>query len=225
MQPLPSPAQSSTWSAWMRGAMVLCALVCGLLVVCIPADARASDSLTCKVDDEAIICEADIEEFLSDEIRDVLNNGWENTLLFNLLLLDEDNDVVGLSYSELSQRCYIDPFDDPCLALWSGSETWDSHQDVDAFIEETASFKLRSVPVSSIPKGTYKARLNVELNPITEEQVNVIRSWLARNRGGHLVVGKSESSIFGTFVSVFANVRPGHAEAFTTVESNAFKVE
>ena len=61
--------------------------------------------------------------------------------------------------------------------------------------------------------------------PATARHGSKPRSWLARNRGGHLVVGKSESSIFGTFVSVFANIRPGHAEATHQLTAPQFELK
>lgn len=201
--------------------------MCGLLLALLlnAPTAAAEDSLSCGIDDGMVRCDVDVEEFYAEEIREVLNNGWENTLQFHLVVERvEDEEIMALTFADLSERCYIDPFDNPCRALWSGDEDWESYEDVDELIEGISAFQLVSVPASELGEGEFVASLTVELNPITDEQVNVIRSWLARNRGGHLVVGKNESSIFGTFVSVFANVHPGHAEASVTVESKPFTV-
>ena len=184
----------------------------------------AKDKLSCEIDDDHISCDVDIRDFINDEIREVLYNGWENSLHFHLVLTDDSGEVVGLTYAEVSQRCYIDPFDDPCLALWAGSTSWDTYLDLDSMIEAVGRFKLDSVDVDELSDGLYQAALSFELNPITAEQASLVRKWLARNRGGHLVVGRGDSTIFGTFVSLFANIRSGHAEAEFELASKAFRI-
>jgi len=202
--------------------------VAGLLCACAllaPTFAEAADnSIECTAGAEQIVCEVDAREFLNKEIRSVLNNGWENNLHFNLLIMNSDDDIVGVTYTIVSQRCYIDPFDDPCLALWSGSDSWQTYRDIDGLIAGIGKIRLESVPFENLEEGTYTARLSIELNPITDEQASIIRSWLARSRGGHLVVGKNDCSIFGTFVSVFANVQAGHAEASIRVDAPPFTI-
>lgn len=222
-----SPSDDAQPRATPRRPVHPCALTALLLAaaLCCALPAHASDSLECQITAGTLRCNVDLRDFLDGEIRDTLNNGWENTLHFQLVLLDERGKVAAVTVTDLTQRCYIDPFDDPCLALWRSARTWDTYDDVDAMIAAIGVFELVSVAVADLPAGTYSARLDVELNPITDEQVSVIRSWLARHRGGHLVVGKNESSIFGTFVSVFANVRPGHAEAMISLETPPFAVE
>lgn len=206
----------------VRVVGVVCA--CAWLLTLASPAAAADNTLVCTAGEEQIVCEVDVRQFLTKEIRSVLNNGWENNLHFNLLVMNSDDDIVGLTYTIVSQRCYIDPFDDPCLALWSGSESWQTYRDIDDLISGIGKIRFESVPFEDLEEGAYSATLSIELNPITDEQASIIRSWLARSRGGHLVVGKNDSSIFGTFVSVFANVQSGHAEASIRVQSPAFSL-
>ncbi|MDX9719416.1 MAG: hypothetical protein RBU37_01620 [Myxococcota bacterium] len=203
-----------------RAALAMLVL-CSFCVAASPAVAR--DSVSCTRDDDDLLCTVELEDFLN-EIRPVLNNGWENLLEFNLMLFEvEDETFVGHNFTELSARCYIDPFDDPCLALWSGSESWQSYEDVDEMILGISNFRLVSQGASEL-SGRYFAKLTVALNPITDKQADVIRTWLARHRGGHMIIGRSDASIFGTFVSVFANIRSGKAEASKTIDSEVFEL-
>lgn len=185
----------------------------------------AEDSnVTCETRSDEIVCDVDVRPFLQDEIRSALSSGWENEIHIRLFLLDDDDEIIGLTYAKLNQRCYLDFFEEECLALWEGNDDWDSYPDVDELIDGIGNIRLRSVRTSSLAPGTYQARVLLELNPLTDEQISQVRSWLARNRGGHLVMDQSDSSIFGTFVSIFANVRPGDAEAVLSIDAPALDV-
>ena len=182
----------------------------------------ADNEVSCRSQAGRVFCEMDIRQWIQSEIRAVLNNGWENTLQIDLLLFDQRDNLTAVTYAEVSQRCYIDPFDNPCLVLWQGSKQWQTYDNVDAMVQGLGRFTLASVATSDLPEGSYSVRLDLKLNPITDEQANVIRKWLGRSRGGHMVIGRNESSIFGTFVTVFANIRSGHAEAVLQVSSPPF---
>jgi len=189
-------------------------LVCGLFVSQeVHAEASTESQVVCTIEAGLVVCDIDVRPFLRGEIRDVLNNGWENVLRVRLYLEDEGNDVVTVSFAELTERCYIDLFDNHCLALWTGRDAYMRFQNVEALIEGVGHFRLELVPAKQLVPDRYTARVEVELNPITDEQINIVRSWLARNRGGHLVVGQNDASMFGTFISIFANIRQGDAEA------------
>lgn len=186
--------------------------------MCAPRAAAASE-LRCQLEGAEIVCDVDVRSFMGGDIRRALDNGWENMILFRLYLYDAAEEVAVFSYAELHQRCYIDPFDAYCLAIWEGAQDYERFADVDGMIEGVGRFRLRSAQALTLPPGPYRARLQADLNPITDDQINIVRSWLARNRGGHLVVGSGDASMFGTFVSFFANITPGSAEASLTLDA------
>lgn len=175
--------------------------------------------LRCQIEGDDVVCDVDVRSFMGEDIKRAMDNGWENMLLFRLYLYDSAGEVAVFSYAELHQRCYVDPFDAYCLAVWEGAPEYERFADVDALIEGVGRFRLRSAQLKTLAQGAYNARLQADLNPITDDQINIVRSWLARNRGGHLVVGSGDASMFGTFVSFFANITPGSAEASLVIEA------
>lgn len=212
-------------SALRQRSLSWCVL-CGVMLTwgvlsndAVHAATPAESQVSCRVEEGLVVCKIDMRPFLRNEIREVLNNGWENVLRVRLYLEDESRDVVTVSFAELTERCYIDLFDNYCLAVWTGRDAYMRFKDVDALIEGVGHFRLELVPAKQLLPDRYTARVEVELNPITDEQINIVRSWLARNRGGHLVVGQNDASMFGTFISIFANIRPGDAEAYMSLRS------
>ncbi len=82
-----------------------------------------------------------------------------------------------------------------------------------------------TLPIEGLPPGRYYADLIVELNPLSTEDEAAIRSWIARNRGGHRTFASGGRSFFGTFVSLFVNIRPGNAEWSYRVRSRPFSLQ
>jgi len=85
-----------------------------------------------------------------------------------------------------------------------------------------AAFELAAA--EGLPSGDYYADVIVELNPLSDAEEAEIRSWIARSRGGHRTFATGDRSFFGTFVSLFMNIRPGSAERTFRVQSPPFQV-
>ena len=87
-------------------------------IQCIPVDGRMQ-------------CQLQLHDFIRS-IGEILSNGWENKLFFDIFLINDSGETVRRSSLSASQRCYIDPFESPCLLLWSGSDSWQQYRDSQA---------------------------------------------------------------------------------------------
>lgn len=65
--------------------------------------------------------------------------------------------------------------------------------------------------VGSFAPGVYRARVVVEINPVSKEMVDNIRRWLARPASGKSGV-EQQTNFFGSFVGVFVDRRIGQAD-------------
>jgi len=80
-------------------------------------------------------------------------------------------------------------------------------------VADTAAFK----------PGSYRLRVIVEVNPVSEEMVRNIQRWISRPKGGH---GDSEArtNFFGAFVGHFVDRGIGRAERIVGFVSQWFKL-
>ena len=62
----------------------------------------------------------------------------------------------------------------------------------------------------------------VEVDPLSDEQLSEVRSWLSRPQSGHRELALGGRSFFGSFVSLFVNVKVGHAARTVRFRSQDF---
>ena len=167
--------------------------------------------------------------------------------LFLLPSMQEPTMVQRLKSGLLNRflyRIYIRRLEDDepvHLAAYQLLEAYDLWDEVFYLSEDEQGRDKRAVPgpaelaaqlgrfdglvlASKLPPGNYYADLIVELNPLSAADEAELRSWIARNRGGHRSFANGERSLFGTFVSLFINIRPGNAEWSLRARSAPFRV-
>jgi hypothetical protein len=202
----------------------LAALVAALCALCGARLAQAQGPpLACGHAQAAVRCELNLAEAFGPQVQSRLRTGLLNRFLYRIYIRRiEDDEPVSLA----------------ALQQYQVYELWD---EVHYLFEDQKSLKKRStaeikevlssltsfqglIIADGLPPGRYYADLIVELNPLSEQDEAAIRSWIARNRGGHRTFASGGRSLFGTFVSLFVNIRPGNAEWSYRARSKPFTV-
>ena len=154
-----------------------------------------------------------------------LSNGFTTTLLIRAYLYNEDDPTTPLALSIREAKIVYD--------LWEEIYTIQISEPGDITTTSTASkdaaIKLATT-VDNLPlyfdtalstDSRYLIAVLVEVNPLSQELLAETRKWLSRTSGSSAKAGKS-SSFFGSFVSIFVNVRQGAAEYSTRFRSPIF---
>jgi len=91
-----------------------------------------------------------------------------------------------------------------------------------AVADMTTIGDLPVCPISALVPGRgYFIGAIVEVNPVTPELVAEVRKWLTRPRGGQV----GTDSLFGSFVSIFANPKVPEADKTVRFRSQPFSVQ
>ena len=196
------------------------ALLCGLGVA---IQARAQDKITCKVStDRSVDCTVDLEARFDAEVRTKLKSGFQNTLLYRIYVRRVEDDAPVSLTARRNLQLY-ELWDDVFYVYIGGSkQNARKVSDLDKLVDELARFEVQAAV--SLPPGTYYVDVIVEINPLSADEEAEIRSWIARSRGGHRTFATGDRSFFGTFVSLFVNIRPGSAERTFRFQSKTFSV-
>lgn len=203
----------------VAAAALLCALGWGQ-----PAQAQdPPPPLGCEQEGQGVRCALNLQSAFDAQMHSRLRTGLLNRFLYRIYIRRiEDDEPVSLA----------------ALQQYQVYELWD---EVYYLFEDQQDQKKRSTPeikevlrsltsfegliiAKELPPGRYYADLIVELNPLSEQDEAAIRSWIARNRGGHRTFASGGRSLFGTFVSLFINIRPGNAEWSYRARSRPFTV-
>lgn len=168
-------------------------------------------------------CDLALESFFDAPVRDKLRSGFLNRFIYRIYIRRaKDGEPVSVAVMRLlevyelwDEVYYVFSEDGEVVSLKSTG--------INEAVRHLASHQ--KLPVAqTLPPGRYYADVFVELNPLSEEEEAEIRSWIARSRGGQATFATGDRSFFGTFVSIFTNIKPGKAERTFRVQTAPFIV-
>ena len=84
---------------------------------------------------------------------------------------------------EATQRCYLDPFESPCLVLWRGAAKYQKYKDEDTFIKAMSRFGIQALTLTELPADNYIVRINITIMASASKRLRSIRSWFRQNAG------------------------------------------
>lgn len=212
-------------NARRRPAAALCAATAALcaLAAAAPRRAAAEPSAACAASPRGdVTCAVDLRDALDAEIAKRLKSGFQNVLLYRIYIRRaSDGEPVALT---VQRHLQIYELWDDVFYLYRNGSRADSraHRQLPPLLDEVATFKI--LAAEQLPPGAYYADVILELNPLSEAEEAEIRAWIARSRGGHRTFATGDRSFFGTFVSLFVNIRPGSAELTVRQASPRFEV-
>ncbi len=151
-----------------------------------------------------------------------MTNGWENQLDIQIDLLNTDDEVVKTSHLHASQRCYIDPFESPCLVLWRGAKNWRTYRDSSVFLKSLSNLSIHAMKLTDIEPDNYRVRATITVTEGSEKQGDIVKKWFRQSENAGLRLG--ESSLIGSFMSVFAPVVESHGDT-TILETTEFYID
>ena len=203
-----------------------CALLLTLPVVLtliLVAPAAHGQALECFVDDTGqLSCRVDASTLFDQEIRDLLDSGFTNDILYRVAVhhveQDEPVGVALIAFAEVF-RLYTEVY----YISREGVEGYVARNDWESAVTEMSQFTLQFVTAESLEAGTYVASVLLEINPLNAEEIAEARRWIARTRGGYRLFGEGNRS-FRTFVSLFVNTDQSTAEAVRQLRSAPFEL-
>lgn len=203
----------------------LCSLVLALVCLCCGAlvsNVSAQETkFQCNTGSQDVHCTLQLRELLGPQIQSRLKSGFLNRFLYRVYIRRVDNDEV--THLAAYQTTAVYELWDEVFYLSEDSEKR-STQNLNDVLDHLGHFQSLLI-ASQLPPGRYYADLIVEMNPLSEVDEAAIRKWIARNRGGHRTFANGERSFFGTFVSLFTNIRSGKAEWSHRIRSRPFTIK
>lgn len=204
---------------------LLLSILAAVFLIGFPTYAYAdSDMVQCTENEKRIICNLSMPEFI-ERVRSTLTNGWENTIQIHIELLSGDgNKTIRKSKLEATQRCYLDPFESPCLILWRGAPNWLRYRDETTFLKAFSHFGVQAMTLTELPADNYMIRVTVQVMASAQKRLEAIRSWF--KSGSSDTDGNSwgTNSLIGSFLSSRAeNVRSQAHEL--TLETSQFYID
>ena len=196
-----------------------------LIMMLIPSLGWAeNDYIQCAETDKRIFCNLVIPGFIS-KAKPLLTNGWENTLQINISLLDNSGSrTIQRSRLEATQRCYLDPFDSPCLILWKGAPSWQRYKDENAFIKAMSQFGIQALKLGDLPADNYIVRIEIQISASISKRLNSIRTWFRQNADtGSFFFGNN--SLIGSFLGSRAESAEANESVSTRIDSTQFYID
>lgn len=195
-----------------------------LTAVClIPQIVMAEDLIQCTESDKRIVCNLQITEFI-EQSRQLLTNGWENTLQIHISLFEADHSSpIARSRLEATQRCYLDPFESPCLILWTGATKWQRYRDEDVFLRALSHFGIQALSLGdNLPAGNYRVRVTVQIMPSASKRLQSISNWFKASSGESGNSLWSTNTLIGSVLSSHASSIEGDVLQKTIETSNFY---
>ncbi len=192
------------------------AIAIGLSLGAVPC--YAEDAIVCADQNQILVCNLSLHDYMN-KTSDLMTNGWENQLDIQLDLINTEDKIVKTSHLHASQRCYIDPFESPCLVLWRGAKSWRTYRDVSTFIKSLSNLSIHAMKLNGVEPDNYRVRATIIVTEGSEKQSDIVKKWFRQSGNAGLRLG--ESSLIGSFISVFAPViqeAPGYHLVLETTE-------
>ncbi len=197
-----------------------CALISGLFLG-LSHQAFAEDSISCVEQNKSLVCSVVLDSFM-ESAATLMTNGWEN----QIDILFEFNDVNGIvlktSSLHASQRCYIDPFESPCLVLWRGAKTWKTYRDDKSFLRSFANLKVHAMKFSVLEPDNYYVRMTITVKAGSEREYDSVKK-IFKQTGNDLRLG--DSSLVGSFISAYTPAMSSSRLYIKTLETPQFYID
>lgn len=195
-----------------------------LAVFVIASHARAEDYIQCTESKGRIMCNLHLVDFIKS-VSPVLTNGWENAIQIHISLLQaEGKTVVRRSRLDATQRCYLDPFESPCLILWRGADRWQRYPNESEFLAAVSHFAIQAITLNEIQPDHYIVRISVQVMASVQKRLASIRSWF-KSGGDEIGAGSwSTGTLIGSFLGSRAEAvaENGHE---ITLETTRFYID
>jgi hypothetical protein len=154
-----------------------------------------------------------------------LSNSFTTTILIRAYLYEEADTTTPLSITVRELKVVYDLWEEIYTIQTSepGRTTTTTTSSKEAAIKQATTAEdlplYFDTPLSSDTR--YLIAVIVEVNPLSQELLAETKKWLSRTSGSSAKAGKS-SGFFGSFVSIFVNVRQGAAEYTSRFRSPIF---
>jgi hypothetical protein len=151
-----------------------------------------------------------------------LDNGFPSTVVIRMWVYPRNNnEPVG--YALLQRRVVYDLWDEVYVVRLdspAGTRTVKVKYKAEALKQLTSVDTVPVAPISKIPvEDQFYLALVAELNPVSQTTLAEARRWLSQGTGGGLDRG---GSFFGSFVSIFVNLKIPEADRVLRWRSQPF---
>ncbi len=188
-----------------------------------PVQSQDRPEVKCRQVEGEVRCSLDLQANFDAKLLEKLRSGFVNRLVYRVYIRrTADDEPVALAalrlvevYELWDEEYYVYQNDR------SGEKT--TSRSATKVVELLSVFDDMTI-VDGLPPGRYYADVILEVNPIGDKEEAAIRSWIARSRGADRTFTSGDRSLFGTFVSLFVNIRPGAAERAFRARTPAFVV-
>ncbi len=174
-------------------------ILAGLFSV-VSSQAFADDSILCTAQDQMLVCNLSVENLMTRASK-VMTNGWENQIEILYELIDSNENVVKTSKLSAAQRCYIDPFESPCLVLWRGAKAWREYRDERMFLTAMSTITAQAMKLKDLAPDNYRVRATLTVQSGSTRQMQDVKQWFRQS--GTDTSRSSDSSLIGSFISSY----------------------
>ncbi len=169
-------------------------------------------------------CDLHLTDFFDSAVKEKMRSGLLNRFHYRVYIRRvQDGEPVALAAMRLLEVYEL--WDEVYFVLQQdGGDTTRKSQHLEGAIGHLAEIDALLI-ARGLPPGRYYADLFVEINPLSEEDEAELRAWISRSRGGQSTFATGDRSFFGTFVSLFTNIRPGKAERTFRAQTAPFTLK
>jgi hypothetical protein len=207
-----------------RATLVLCALSLGALVVHADEPVVPQRPVRLVEKDGHVLASVTFPELFDGDLLEQLSSGFAQTVIVRVLVYPEDQDGA-VWFTSATARAVYAQWDEVYLVRIrdpSGERNLTERTREAARIDVTTLRDLAVCPTSALDEGRgYFLGIVVEVNPVTQELAAEVRKWLTRPRGGQV----GTDSLFGSFVSIFANPKVPEADKTLRFRSQTFTLQ
>ena len=175
-------------------------------------------------DGTSLVLSAPLDRLFDADLLRRLRSGLTTTLRLQVWIEGHDETTIYGATWRVA-RIRWDLWEEHLTAIIDtpeGSRT-DRYDDVPAFARGFA--RLEGLPIArgvAQDDHLYRVRIRMEINPLSDEQLARMRSWLVLP-GAPSALDPMGSGLLGSFVRFFDNLKPGVAERTLVVEGHPFR--
>ncbi len=190
-------------------------------VVCETVSAQVVDELA--PDTGVVRCQVDAALVFDSQLRDVLDSGFTNNLLYRVYLYREGvEQPIAIAVIAFAEVFHL--YSDVYYISREGVDGYAGHDNWDDAVGEMSRFDVILGTTEELEPGQYLGAVMLEINPMSQSNLDEARAWISRSRGGYELFGSSEQSFFGSFGSLFVDADQGEAEATRRFQSQSFEL-
>ena len=205
-------------------AVVLSGLILGALAARAEEPPVPTRPMRLVEKDGHVFVSAAYPELFDGDLLEQLSSGFAQTVIVRIYVYPDGEDAA-LWFTSATFRVVYAQWDEVYLVRIrdpSGERNLTDKTRAAALTDVTTLRELAVCPTSALEPGRgYFLGFIAEVNPVTHELVAEVRKWLTRPRGG--AVGTD--SLFGSFVSIFANPKVPEADKTLRFRSQIFTLQ